>query len=163
MTFTPASGKDHTVILGEYASSEVLATLGMSREQFGRHQEEMRRSFLSQDSRGYSALPSYQSSSLPFPLNLPPSYPTRSSSARTVGNSRPPQPWQNASFTAGNGPKDSKVIAENSNRPLNTSNVVSAKAKVKVTLDAFMDSRQGGQVQESEESESDSDISPRKV
>jgi hypothetical protein len=164
----PASGADSSLSSSEYTSSEMLATLGVSREQFGRHQEQMRRSFLSHDSCTLppSQVHSYQSLSLPFPLNLPPSYPvyaSASSSTPPTRHPRPPQLRQSASFTSSHTPKKAEVGAEDHARAPITPSASSSKGKGKGTLDAFMDSRQSGQVHDPESSGSDSDTLLRKV
>lgn len=105
--------------------TQLLATLGVSHEEFRVHQEQLRRSFRSASDH----------KSLPFPLNLPPSYPTLSSS--TLSSS---------SATLSMRPRPASITPN-----------ISAPG---VSLDAFMHSRQAHQARHDiDESASDSDVS----
>ena len=154
-----AFGAEATLKSTECSPAQMLQTLGVSPEEFGIHQEKMRRSFHSPPVTHLG----YHNNSLPFPLNLPPSYPTyppASASSASTRHSRP------GSFRHG-----ASVIPDHISRTPTVPSEVYTRApsasystdKGKRTLDAFMDSRQGTRVQETDSSDSDSDTSLIKV
>lgn len=141
---------------------EMLAHLGVSPQQFERRQEQMRRSFSSGSSNPFVT---YVSSSLPFPLNLPPSYSVYS--ANTPASAQPTRPHPQVPFSFGAFFSPSQVsnlpaaVKGDSARALGPHGASSAKPKGKLlSLDAFMESRQ---LPESESSSSECELSLGKV
>lgn len=159
---TAAVNADAATKSAEYTPAALLATLGVTREQFSLHQEQMRRSFLSSENSSGSQL-----SSLPYPLNLPPSYPTTvsSPSATTVAVrlTRPSAVRQGASVISSLLSKTPGAVKDQDTRAYDSSGASSSRGKGKRTLDAFMDSRHITRHQETESSGSDSDTSLRRV
>lgn len=155
-----AFGADTTVKSAEYSPVQMLAmSLGVSPEEFGIHQEQMRRSFHSPQ----ATYQGYHNKSLPFPLNLPPSYPMYPPAVASSASTRHPRPGNfrhGVSVTPDQISKTPTVALEGYTRAPSASY---SKGKGKRTLDAFMDSRQDPRVQETDSSGSDSDTSLRKV
>jgi hypothetical protein len=143
-------------------SAEVLATLGVSAEEFGMHQEQMRRSFHSPPATHLG----YYNKSLPFPLNIPPSYsthPSASAASALTRHLRPARFRRGASVMPDPTPQPPQVALEVHTRAPNSLGASFSKGKGKRSLDAFMDSRQVTRVQETDSSGTESDTSILKV
>ncbi|KAF8573337.1 hypothetical protein K439DRAFT_1630350 [Ramaria rubella] len=148
----PGAGALNAANHSDLTPSEMLATLGVSPEQFRRHQEQLRRSFMSSQR---PARPASGQHTLPFPLNLPPSYPTSSGSTAPASHPRPRR--------APSVSESSAAVRSEYTRALSTPRASSSDASAKRSLDAFMDSRPPARVHDTDSSSSDSDTVLRKV
>lgn len=162
---TPASAFGAAAIVkpaGNCSPADLLATLGVSAEEFGAHQEQMRRSFSSPQDTHLR----YHNTSLPFPLNLPPSYPaclSTSASSAPTRHLRPTRLRHGASVMPDHISMTPGGVVDQSTRASSSLGASGSKGKGKQSLDAFMDSRQATQTQETDSSGSDSDTSLIKV
>ncbi|KIJ55229.1 hypothetical protein M422DRAFT_774309 [Sphaerobolus stellatus SS14] len=143
---------------------EMLATLGVSPQQFERRQEQLRRSF---STASPAPLSSYPHPTLPFPLNLPPSYAFYPTTSAAVASARPQRPTpssQGASSSPSPVPDASFTDKHDIKRAVTPHGASSATGKAKpVPLDVFVDSRAASRLREIESSSSDSDTSLHKM
>ncbi|KAF8524188.1 hypothetical protein JB92DRAFT_2881461 [Gautieria morchelliformis] len=152
-TSASAFGAEATGKPTECSPAEVLATLGVSAEEFGIHQEQMRRSFHSPPATHLG----YYNKSLPFPLNIPPSYSTHPSASASSALARHLRLRRGASVMPDPIPQPPQVALEVHTRAPSSIGASFSKGKGKRSLDAFMDSRQVTRVQETDSSGSESD------